>query len=187
MRLSGRQADGLAVIMAITVAVCLFSYWGNLAAPGTTGLNHGDRRAGAAVVKLSGDLREGGIYYLPENTNLSRFLEIAGINHSGVFDGLSPDHILTSGEAVVLDAHGRLRSERMNARERLALDLPIDLNRASAEELMLIVGIGPKTAVGIVEFRQEAGLFKNIDDLTKVPGIKEKRLKQWERYFYLPP
>nr|WP_274377660.1 ComEA family DNA-binding protein [Methylophaga frappieri] len=51
----------------------------------------------------------------------------------------------------------------------------IDLNAASAEELQLIDGIGPATAAKIVAYREANGDFTNIDDLTNVKGIGEKK------------
>jgi len=85
-----------------------------------------------------------------------------------------------------LGANGSLTLGQMDAAERLALDLPIDLNHATRDELMLVPGIGETTADRIVTFRNTSGLFKKEADLKMVPGIKEKKLKRWERYFYLP-
>ena len=75
----------------------------------------------------------------------------------------------------------------MDAAERLALDLPIDLNRATRDELMLVPGIGETTADRIVQVRNSSGLFRKVADLKNVPGIKERKLKRWEQSFYLPP
>ena len=52
----------------------------------------------------------------------------------------------------------------------------VDINTATAQELTTIKGIGAKTAEKIVAYREANGPFKSVDDLTKVSGIKEKRL-----------
>lgn len=50
----------------------------------------------------------------------------------------------------------------------------VNINTASADELdKQLTGIGPAKAQAIVDFRQKNGPFKTVDDLTKVPGIKE--------------
>jgi competence protein ComEA len=50
----------------------------------------------------------------------------------------------------------------------------ININTASADELMNLKGIGEKKAKAIIEFRKTKGLFKQPEDLLKVPGIGPK-------------
>jgi competence protein ComEA len=52
----------------------------------------------------------------------------------------------------------------------------IDVNRASAAELELLPGVGPKMAERIVEERTLRGRFKRPRDLRRVKGIGEKTL-----------
>lgn len=48
---------------------------------------------------------------------------------------------------------------------------PLDVNRASAAELMQVPGIGPVLAERIVQARRERGGFLHIDELREVRGI----------------
>jgi competence protein ComEA len=50
----------------------------------------------------------------------------------------------------------------------------ININTASAEELVQLKGIGPSHAAKIVEFRQKYGPFKIPEDLIQVPGVGQK-------------
>jgi len=52
----------------------------------------------------------------------------------------------------------------------------ININTANAKELESLKGIGPTKASAIVQYREENGPFKSLDDLAKVPGIKSKTL-----------
>ena len=65
-----------------------------------------------------------------------------------------------------------------SAREKsaFALDGRLDLNRASADELEGLPGIGPKTAQRILEDRRMRGPFRKPSDLTRVKGIGAKTL-----------
>jgi competence protein ComEA len=49
---------------------------------------------------------------------------------------------------------------------------PVDINAANAGELATVmVGIGQSKAAAIVEYREENGPFKSVDDLALVKGI----------------
>jgi competence protein ComEA len=50
----------------------------------------------------------------------------------------------------------------------------IDINKASAEELTQLKGVGPSIAAKIVEYRDKNGPFKNPEDITMVSGIGAK-------------
>ena len=51
---------------------------------------------------------------------------------------------------------------------------PININRATKEELVLLPGIGETYAERIIKFREENNGFKKKEDLIKVKGIGSK-------------
>jgi competence protein ComEA len=53
---------------------------------------------------------------------------------------------------------------------------PIDVNRASADDLTRLPGIGPALAARIVEARATGGPFSTLDDLARVRGLGRARL-----------
>ena len=55
---------------------------------------------------------------------------------------------------------------------------PVDVNRATVDELVAVPGIGEALAKRIVEFRSKNGPFERVDDLLKVRGIGEKSLEK---------
>ena len=50
----------------------------------------------------------------------------------------------------------------------------ININQAASSDLEDLSGIGAKKAATIIEFRDENGPFRSIEDLKKVPGIGDK-------------
>ena len=54
----------------------------------------------------------------------------------------------------------------------------LNLNAADAEALQQLSGIGPVLAQRIVNWRNEYGQFKTLEDLLMVEGIGEKRIEQ---------
>ncbi|MFC1866814.1 ComEA family DNA-binding protein [Thermodesulfobacteriota bacterium] len=53
----------------------------------------------------------------------------------------------------------------------------INLNKASAEDIMQIKGIGQKYAERIVEYRDKNGPFMQAEDIMKVKGIGSKKFE----------
>jgi competence protein ComEA len=53
---------------------------------------------------------------------------------------------------------------------------PLNLNTATPEQLDELDGIGPGMAQRILDYREEQGGFGSIEELSRVPGIGEKRM-----------
>lgn len=53
---------------------------------------------------------------------------------------------------------------------------PVDVNRATVDELDSLPGIGPATAAAIITERERNGPFLTVDDLERVPGIGPAKL-----------
>lgn len=51
----------------------------------------------------------------------------------------------------------------------------ININKATEEELDTLPGIGESTAKKIIEYREEKGTFKNIEELKEVSGIGDAK------------
>ena len=61
---------------------------------------------------------------------------------------------------------------------KTALQAPVNLNQASAEELIALKGIGPKMAERIIAYRAEHGPFKTADQLVQVKGIGNAKFEK---------
>jgi competence ComEA-like helix-hairpin-helix protein len=61
----------------------------------------------------------------------------------------------------------------------------VNVNKASKEELMMLPGIGEKTAGNIIAYRQANGQFSSLDNLTRVKGFNKKKLDKIKQYLVL--
>ncbi|WP_169082002.1 ComEA family DNA-binding protein [Paenibacillus sp. PL91] len=73
------------------------------------------------------------------------------------------------------------------ALEQAGEDSKLDINRATAEELDALKGIGPAKAKAIVQDRDQNGKFNSVDDLLRVKGIGEKLLQGIEESIVARP
>lgn len=53
----------------------------------------------------------------------------------------------------------------------------VNINMATQTELEALSGIGPSTALKIIQYRNENGKFKSIEDIKNVPGIGDSKFK----------
>jgi|SRR4030095_1898129 len=62
------------------------------------------------------------------------------------------------------------------------IDRKININSAFAPDLEILPGIGEVIAERIVDYREQKGGFKKIEDIKKVKGIGEKKFEQIREY-----
>ena len=98
------------------------------------------------------------------------------------------DFRLKAGMKLVIDPVLKNKDivvTEMTAAGRLSLGLPIDINQATEDDLLLVKGIGQTTAQNILDLRKKINRFKDIKQLMEIRGIKEKRLAQIQKYLYV--
>ena len=60
----------------------------------------------------------------------------------------------------------------------------INLNTAGINELVLLPGIGEKTAEKIIQLRSERGKFRKLEELMDVKGIGEEKFNKMKKFLY---
>lgn len=119
------------------------------------------------VVDVAGAVRRPGLYRLAPGTRIADAVALAGgATHEADLVSVNLAAPLADGEQVVVGGPGT------------AASAVVDLNRASAEQLDALPGIGPQTAEKIVAFRQAHGPFRSLVELDAVPGIGPSRIAQ---------
>jgi competence protein ComEA len=73
-----------------------------------------------------------------------------------------------------------LRPVSLSARTALLLGRPVDVNRADAQDLEALPGIGPGLARRIVAARERDGPFAGLPDLRRVKGLGASRIRALE-------
>lgn len=181
----------LGVGAAITLGLVVLSAavgWGILrgqAAPvDAIALEHGGD-GGAVTVEAGGDLyvhvlgevARPGLYILDPDARLVDALAAAG----GTLDSADLKAVnlarpLSDGEQVVVPVQGEQGAADGAGASAVGADGTIDLNAATQEDLETLPRIGPALAQRILDWREENGRFRAVEDLVAVPGIGEKLL-----------
>lgn len=137
------------------------------------------------VVHVAGEVATPGLYRLPGGARVADALDAAGGPLPGAaLDGLNLARPLTDGEQVVVPAAGvggtaSAAPAPSGAPSPAARpDGKLDLNRATAQDLDALPGIGPVLAQRIVSHRQEHGPFETVGKLRDVTGIGERTFQQ---------
>lgn len=145
------------------------------------------------VVHVAGAVKKPGVYRVAQGARVADAIEQAGgaipnadLDALNLAEPLSDGqkvHVPRKGEASAPVAVAPAASGTTSTRAAPAsVQFPIDLNRATAEQLEAIPGIGPTLAQRIIEYRQTHGRFHSVEELLEVRGIGPKRLEQLRAY-----
>lgn len=142
--------------------------------------------AGVVAVHAAGAFAHPGLYRLAAGARVADLVDAAGGPAPGaVVDALNLAAKLTDGERVYLpkegeaapvaggDPAGATGGTAGAAGGSAGL---VDLNTATLDALDGLPGVGPSTAQAILDYRQEHGRFRSVDELLEVRGIGEAKL-----------
>lgn len=123
-----------------------------------------------------------GLYFTPPGLTANQLLKITGNNFQ-----IEKDFLLEDGMKLIIDSGSvkNVSTPAIDNSRRFTLGKPIDLNLATKEDLIIIPGIGEKTAEKILALRNKKGQFKKIEELMEIKGIKEKKLAKFKKYLSL--
>ena len=128
-------------------------------------------------VDVTGAVNKPGVYTLTGKSRVIDAIKAAGDSAPGAdLSTINLARVLNDGEQIYVDSTVVNRNGvRVSKAVRSG---PININRATAQQLDALDGVGPVIAQRIVDYRKINGSFLTIDDLQKVSGIGAAKFAQ---------
>ena len=120
-------------------------------------LNLDRMRSDSIRITVSGAVQKPGLFTMPLYSSVQDVLDLCSPDPDADLSRINPQMILKDHDVLRIP---EIRSEPL-----------VSINTAAAEELQTLPGIGPGTARSIIHYREENGLFQELQDLMRVKGI----------------
>jgi competence protein ComEA len=140
---------------------------------------------GRLTVHVAGAVRRPGVYRLPAGARVDDALDRAG-GPRGRADlaAVNLAATLEDGRQVLVPERAAAGAAGAAAGSSTASTgaaggppaPPVNLNTATLEQLDTLDGVGPGIAQRILDYREQHGGFRRVEELGEVPGIGAKRL-----------
>lgn len=184
-----------AVIIAVVLSIG-FMAWGSFTSSGIV-VEHSEKSPQSQeyessssqliYVHIAGEVSNPGMYELKHGARVSDAIDAAGgLTENADQLSINLARQVTDGEQIVVQTY--IEAEPGNSKSTDASDsgLPsssntellsskVNINTASASELITLDGIGESTAAKIIAYRQANGSFASIEEIKKVSGIGDRK------------
>ncbi|HVL31097.1 MAG TPA: helix-hairpin-helix domain-containing protein [Solirubrobacteraceae bacterium] len=142
---------------------------------------------GRVTVHVAGAVRRPGVYRLVAGARVDDALRHAGgARPRADLDALNLAAKVEDGRQVLVPVRGArataasppagAAAAASGSGSAAAAAQPVNLNTATLEQLDALDGIGPGIAQRILDYREQHGGFRRVEELAEVPGIGPKRL-----------
>lgn len=149
------------------------------------------------VIHITGAICNEGIYELEENSRIVDAVKMAGgLKEEADLKQINLAYVLEDGMKINIPSKNDNSNENINntenyiTKEKLnssnntnsAKTSKININSATQTELETLPGIGPSTALKIINYRKEKGKFNKIEDIKNVNGIGESKFNKIKEF-----
>jgi competence protein ComEA len=170
----------LGMIAAAILTVLVYRVWDDRRDGGIVILD--PRADSVIVVAVEGAVATPGAYELPGTARVHDAIEAAGgpLADANLIDVNLARRLRDEERLIIPEQSQGNRSSNVSeiTMSPEVIDAVIDLNRATAEQLESLPGIGPALADRIVAHRLEAGPFRTVDELAEIQGISARMVDE---------
>lgn len=182
-------------LVAAVVAVVAIAAWvmsdakpaAQIAPPATSASTEGE--GATVVVHVAGHVVAPGVYEMSPSARVADAIAAAGgPRRKADLDALNLAELVADGMKIEVprrSAPGAVAASPPAGSQTTPAAPVVDLNSADQAALESIPGVGPVTALAILQYRESAGSFTSIDQLLEVRGIGPATLEAIRPYVTL--
>lgn len=146
------------------------------------------------IVYVCGSVKENKVVTLKENSRICDAIDaVGGLTKDADLTNINLAYILEDGEKIYIPKKGEdlptnstslisQNSSYSNYSSSSLKNNKININKATQTELETIPGVGPSTALKIINYREENGNFSSVEDIKNVSGIGNAKYEQMKDY-----
>ena len=142
--------------------------------------------SGEVKVRVVGAVTAAGVYTLPADARVDDAVRAAGATANADLSQLNLAQKLADGQKITVPAVGEsaapASTSSVSENTQATPDVLVNINTATAEQLQNLPNIGEVRAKAIIDYREEHGGFKAIEELQEVSGIGEKTFEHLSAY-----
>lgn len=137
--------------------------------------NQQETVSGDIYVYVTGRVHKPGVYKVDEGSRLFQVIELAeGFLDDADVESINlADKVYDGMKVIVYSKSVVDEGENTGSQSGDNISGKVNINTADIDELMTLPGIGEAKARSILEYRDEVGLFEDIEDIMNISGIKE--------------
>lgn len=132
-----------------------------------------NNKSNKIIVHIGGEVKNPGVFSFSKGSRLIDAISMAGGETTkAALDRINLAKKLNDGEHIIIPSYlSSDNSADFSTNGLSSLDDKINLNQAGPEELSSLSGIGEVRAKAIIEYRNNNGGFKEIDEIKNVSGV----------------
>ncbi len=144
------------------------------------------------VVHIAGAVRKEGIVELNDGARIVDAINKAGgLNENADLSKVNLAFIISDGQKIYIPFIGEEAEISTESGENVIQDNNnegssnnslVNINTASLSQLLELPGVGNSTAQKILDYRNENGKFKSIEDIKNVSGIGDSKFNNIKNY-----
>lgn len=143
------------------------------------------------IVEIKGEVVKPDVYSLSIDSRINELIEKAGgLTQEADINTINRASVLSDGECIVIkninnkeeleniDLNANIGENTSTGTSAQTKDGVININTATVEDFKTLNGIGESKATAIIDYREQIGKFKSVDEIKNVSGVGEKTLEK---------